>query len=231
MNYGLETQKSLEKAENYNKGIIETVKPFFGKRILEVGSSIGNLTQYFLDKDLVVSTDISKEYVEAIKKRYSEHKNFNAFVFDGADKKILSLKKNKFDTILCFNVLEHIEDDTQTLNNFHNLLEKNGCLLLLVPCHPILYGTLDSADGHFRRYTKKELLEKFSKTGFKVEKMHYINFLGMFGWLFNGKVLKKKTLPRNQLSFYDKLVPFLFSLEKFLNYPTGQSIVCIGRKK
>ena len=96
------------------------------------------------------------------------------------------------DSVICFNVLEHIEQDEKALKNIFDLLEPGGRLLLLVPSHPWLYGTLDQHLGHYRRYGKKELKNKLETLGFKVIFLKYFNRIGIWEWFLNSKILRKK---------------------------------------
>lgn len=65
-----------------------------------------------------------------------------------------------FDAITCFNVLQHIEDDQAVLTRFADLLGPNGTVCALAPGHPLLFGRLDTAFGHERRYTSDEMRRK-----------------------------------------------------------------------
>jgi SAM-dependent methyltransferase len=133
------------------------------------------------------------------------------------------------DSVICFNVLEHIEQDEKALKNIFLLLEPKGRLLLLVPSHPWHYGGLDQHLGHHRRYGKKELKNKLEATGFKVIFLQYFNLIGILGWFLNSKILKRKRLPSFQLRIYNLLVP-LFKLEKILPLPFGTSLLVVAEK-
>ncbi|MGV8140995.1 MAG: class I SAM-dependent methyltransferase [Candidatus Woesearchaeota archaeon] len=220
-----------ENAYNYNIELYKLIKPYIGRSILDVGCSIGNITKFFLSKNNnVVGIDVVSESVGIIKKKFSKNKKFKAYHMNAEDNKILSLKNNKFDTIVCINVLEHIKGDLKTLKNFHNLLESKGKLVLFVPAIPALYGSVDKADHHFRRYTKKILRKKLMDSKFRITRMKYINFLGIFGWYLNGKILKKNKVDANMLGFYNKIVPLLFKMEKHIPLPIGLSIFCVCEK-
>ena len=226
----LRIQEGMKKAKEYNKYLFFNIQPFIGKRILEIGCSIGNITDFFIDKGFVCGIDIIEEAVKTINKKYKKKKNFKAVLLNAEDKKILKLKRYNFDTIVCINVLEHIEKDTLTLRYFYKLLKKKGRLLLIVPAHKWLYGSVDKSDHHYRRYTKKEVIKKVKGAGFKIKRIHYFNFFGIFGWFLNGKILKKEMVDSSMLSFYDKLFPILVRIEKFFPGLIGLSIVCIAEK-
>ncbi|MCM8794452.1 MAG: class I SAM-dependent methyltransferase [Candidatus Omnitrophica bacterium] len=229
--YSSEIQERLKNAVHYYQWIYRTVKPFLGARVLEVGCGGGHFTRLLLDRERVVSTDISKIYVEEVAGRHKNLENFSAFVFDILDPSLLSLSSEQFDTVVCLNVLEHIEDDATALSHIGSVLAPGGRLILLVPALKWLYGEMDRADRHFRRYTKKELSCKLSDASFTLEKMLYFNFLGTFGWFLNGRILKRKLLPENQLGAFDRLVPFLAAVESVVPIPFGQSLIAIARRE
>src|SRR5437879_4103019 len=123
--------------------------------------------------------------------------------------------------------LERMEDDRASLVAMHDLLAPRGRLILLVPSLRALYGSLDEALGHFRRYVPRELAAKLSEAGFRVRHLEYFNLAGVPGWWFTGRVLRRRLIPRGALRWYDALVP-LFRLERFLPWRIGQSLIAIG---
>jgi len=126
-------------------------------------------------------------------------------------------------------VLEHIEDDRGTLADMLAILQPGGRLVLLVPALQWLYGSLDEQLLHFRRYEKTELLEKLGAAGFAIEDCRFVNRVGILGWYINGRVLKRRVLPRAQLQAFKLLLPLLRCEEK--NPPsTGMSLLAIARK-
>jgi len=236
----IQIQEGLsDKANNYNKELYRLIKPYCGKKILEVGCSIGNITRLLLNKNThVTGIDVVPQAIRIIKKNFSREndknwKNFDAHVMDASDSAILRLAKGRdgeFDTVVCMNVLEHIQKDQKALDNFYELLMTGGKLVLIVPAHQFLYGSVDKSDHHFRRYTKSSLRPKISKSGFRMIKMHYINLPGMLGWYVNGKILKKKMVDSSMLGFYDSMIPFVFRMERAVHPPIGLSILCICEK-
>lgn len=220
-----------ENGYNYNKELYKLIRPYVGRSILDVGCSIGNITKFFLKKSInVVGIDVVPESINIIRKKFSKYKNFKAYHMNAEGNEILKLKNNKFDTIVCINVLEHIKGDVKTLGDFHKILEDNGKLILFVPAIPSLYGSMDRVDHHFRRYTKKDLRKKLAYSKFKVNKIMYINFLGIFGWYINGKILKNEKVDAKIMGFYNKIVPLLFNIEKNIPLPIGLSIFCVCEK-
>jgi SAM-dependent methyltransferase len=133
------------------------------------------------------------------------------------------------DTVVCLNVLEHIEDDVATLADLYAVLPAGGRLVLIVPALARLYGTLDVHLHHFRRYEKAELEEKVRNAGFALEDCRFLNRPGILGWYLNGKILRRRVLPSGQLAAFRLLLPLL-KREEANPPPVGMSLLAIARK-
>lgn len=147
---------------------------------------------------------------------------------DASSSEILTLRPYLFDTIICLNVLEHIQDDFLTLHHFSQLLTSKGSLILLVPAHHWLYGSLDRAISHFRRYSRADIMVKLSQTGFRVQRLFAINLMGIPGWFLNSRILKSTLLPEWQLGIYERFVPAFRVAETLLGKNVGQSWIAIA---
>src|SRR5262249_34691873 len=130
--------------------------------------------------------------------------------------------------IVCFNVLEHIADDESTLRRLRELLAADGALLLLVPAHPFLYGTIDEAFGHERRYTKPELDRKLRDAGFGPAVLRHANPVGALGWLAQSRIRRRARMSYNGLDLYDRMVPALRTLDT-LPLPVGLSLWAVAK--
>jgi glycosyltransferase involved in cell wall biosynthesis len=75
----------------------------------------------------------------------------------------------RFGSILAFEVLEHIEDDREALAQAHELLAPGGRMLISVPAHQDRFTAVDEAVGHYRRYERDQLVDRFVAAGFEVE--------------------------------------------------------------
>ena len=107
------------------------------------------------------------------------------------------------------NVLEHIDNDVEALNEIRRKIKPGGKLAIYVPALPFLYSGLDEKVGHYRRYTKKELIKKVSEAGFTVKDCYYNDSLGILATL-TVKVLGYKNKvglgsPKS-IVLYDKVV-------------------------
>ena len=223
---GAATLERLAGAPKYNRWMFDRLRPWIGRRVLEVGSGIGNLSVFLQDRERVVLTDTEPWYLARLRERFGGRANIEVArlylpVVDGA------LAAERFDTVICLNVLEHIEDDVASLAAMRGLLVPGGRVVLLVPALPALYGTLDRALGHFRRYTRPELIAKLQETGLVPRHLEYFNLAGIPGWWVTGRLLRRPLIPAASLRWYDALVP-LFRLERLLPWRVGQSLIAIG---
>ena len=202
------------------------IAPAGSGRVLEIGSGIGNLSEFLLDRARVVLTDTREKYLTRLRRRFASHAHVSVARLYLPNEHS-ALENERFDTIICLNVLEHVEDDHRSLLVMRKLLEPGGRLVLLVPALSALYGTLDVALGHHRRYGRRDLSAKFAAAGLKVRHLEYFNMAGIPGWWLTGRVLRRKLIPSGSLKLYDALVP-LFRLERFLPWRVGQSLIAIG---
>jgi SAM-dependent methyltransferase len=229
-NVPLDILLKMGSLRNYNRLIFSQIKPYLGKRVLEVGGGIGNITKYLLCCEHVVVTDISGENLYYLKNLFGIYPNINILKNDITDLNSQELKQHDFDTILCLNVLEHIKDDKKALMNIHSIMNEGARSIILVPALISLQGSLDAELGHYRRYDKDKLINLLEAAGFGVEKVYYFNLCGAIGWFINSRVLKRKTFSRIQLWAFDKLCWFI-KFEAKLKLPFGISLIAVCKKR
>lgn len=227
---GAETLRVMTQAPGYNRWIADRVTPWLGQRILEVGSGIGTMTQFFLDREYVLATDRRADYLSALRNRFAKHPNVEIDVgYLELPSNDHDLADRAIDTVVMINVLEHIEDDVGAMDTVNSILVPGGRLVLLVPAVPALHGSLDHALGHYRRYRKRDLRSLAAGAGLVVEHLAYFNFLGLFGWWFNSRITRRSLLPDRQVRWFDLVVPLLRRLEAFAP-PIGLSLVMVCKK-
>ena len=141
------------------------------------------------------------------------------------------LAKERFDSIVLSNVMEHIPDDAGAVRRFAQILAPEGKVLILVPALPAIFGALDEAVGHYRRYTPDSLRTVLDSNGFDVEVLEWMNLVGIPGWFVNGKLLRRRSMPPLQLRIYDQLAPWLARAESMVKLPVGMSLFCVARKR
>ncbi len=145
--------------------------------------------------------------------------------------KFFSIKKNKFDTIVSLDVLEHIKDDKKQIRKYYNSLKKSGHLILIVPAFQFLYSNFDKDINHFRRYDKRNIKKLIKKLKFKIIKLDYFDTIGFFLSL-GSKFLSndyKKNLSK-KVFFWDKLIPLSKLLDFFLFNTIGKSLIVVLKK-
>lgn len=223
--------ETLSAADRFNDEVWRRVESFIGTDILEVGMGIGIFTEKLLARGKVFGVDIVPEFVEEARRRLGASRpGLECLVADMGAGTPDSLRGRAFDTIVCMNVLEHIEDDRGTLSRFLELLKPGGKLVLVVPAHQCLYNPLDANDGHFRRYERADLEEKLRTAGFSVIHQSCFNLFGIAGWFLNGTILRRKDLPAGQMGLFNKVAPLLFWLENLVGPPVGLSLLAVGAK-
>ena len=228
---GAATLECMAAAPRYNRWMFDRLRPWVGRRVLEIGAGIGNMSAFLVDQtrvERVVLTDTEPDYLGRLRERFAGRLHVSV-----AELRLPavspSLAAERLDTVVCLNVLEHIEDDRASLRAMHDLLQPGGRLVLLVPSLRALYGTLDEALGHFRRYVPAELSEKLGAAGFRLRHLEYFNLAGVPGWWVAGRVLRRRLIPTGALRWYEALVP-LFRLERLLPWRIGQSLIAIGER-
>ncbi len=222
----------LSSLRKYHAFLWSQVEKDAGQKIAEVGTGIGNIAPLLLNREQVWLTDYNETYLRHIRARYGNRPNVTVEKLDMdkplSDDNAANLR-GVADTVVAFNVVEHIEDDLGALRTIRELLEEAGKLLLLVPYGPRLYGKMDEELDHFRRYKRDDLQELLEKAGFTVERVSFVNALGTFGWWFNGRVLRRRRVPNFQARLNQFLLPLL-RLERRLGIPYGLSIIMVARR-
>lgn len=222
-----ETLESMSQAVWYNRWTVGKFSSFLNGDILEVGCGIGNFTQLLKQYGKVWAIDIDNNYISQTKESVNGQVKVG---FGDIEKGSYFFERQKFDTIVCLNVLEHIKDDRKAFENLYELLKPEGFLILLVPSHQFLFGQIDRSIGHFRRYAKKELEDNLKGTGFKLIKSKRLNFLGSIGWFIEGKILHKNKIDEAKVKIFNFFAPFFLNVENLIEPPMGTSILVVAQK-
>ena len=229
---GIDTLDAISFAPNFNRYMYETIKDYCAGHILEIGAGIGNISEHFINDGASIHlTDIRDNYIEVLKGKYDSTAS-HVSKLDIADPAFDSLYAhmfNSFDTVFALNVVEHIKEDAVSIRNIYKLLRPGGRIVILVPAYNILYNSFDRALEHYRRYTKKSLIN-IIKPSFNIVHNQYFNVFGILGWFVSGRILRKKTIPRNQMELYDKLILLSKTLDKLVFNKIGLSVICVGKK-
>ena len=231
---GVDTLNALAEADKFNAWMYQTIAPHLKGNILEIGSGIGNLSEYFLKNNASIwLSDIRLNYCQYLTNKFAGKSGVREILqMDLIDPQFdskFSYLFNSFDSIFALNVVEHIQDDDLAIKNCRKLLKAGGKLLILVPAYQWLYNKFDKELEHYRRYTKRSLSQLIAKY-FTVLHAQYFNLAGIAGWFISGSVMKKKIIPTSQVRIYNKLVPAFRLIDKLTFNQVGLSVIVVGEK-
>ncbi|MCX6633205.1 MAG: glycosyltransferase [Candidatus Solibacter sp.] len=226
---GAKILDSLAGTKRFNRWMADTVRPWLGTRVLELGAGIGNMTQHLSrGRKIYVASDINEEHMARSRVRFRGRPNLAVRKCDLCDSEDFKPLLGQFDSVVCLNVVEHVEDDLAALKNIRSALKPGGCAIILVPQDQKAYGTLDEVLGHYRRYSEAQLRARMEDAGFVVERMLHFNRASRPGWRFNGQLLKRRSFSRFQLKVFDTLVPLWRRIDHLFPWP-AVSVIAIGR--
>lgn len=228
MNSSKKTLESMSQAEWYNRWTLAKFASYLRGDILEIGCGIGSFTKSLLKYGNVWAIDIDNENLNQTKDVVN---NAAEVGFGDIEQGKYFFTKKSFDCLICINVLEHIRKDARALKNIYKLLKKNGVLIMLVPVHSFLFGTIDESIGHFRRYEKNKLINLLKTSGFVIDYVRILNFLGAMGWFVSSKIFKDKKIDKKRINLFNLIAPPLLFLEDLIKPPIGTSILVIAKKK
>jgi len=227
--YGSRILSAMSGVPRFNRWMGETIRPFVGNTVLEIGAGIGNLTQILMPRDRYLATDIDAHYLDYLKSYAIGKPWLDATRVDVTNSDDFYELQGSFDTVICLNVLEHVADERGALQSMRSALSEGGRLILLVPQGPGLFGSLDEALGHERRYTKPGLAEALRANGFELERMFDFNRATTPGWWLNGRVLERRSFGRLQLKLVNHTTWLLRRLDRVLPW-SGASVVAVARR-
>lgn len=216
--------------KRYNAWVWERLQPFVGQRVLETGAGSGTMTRFLYGRELIVAADKETPYVDRLRNAFRRRPGIAVERVDLESDEALSLGHYQFDTVLCINVLEHTIDDAGALRRAHQLLVDGGRVVIFVPAGRSLFGSMDRAIGHQRRYEKGELISKLQEAGFEVEYSGFQNRISRIAWWINAKLIRHRALPSAQSRVFDFFVPLFRAIEGE-NPSNGLSLIAVGRKK
>jgi glycosyltransferase involved in cell wall biosynthesis len=227
---GPEVLETLSGASRFNRWMADTIRPYTGRRVLEIGAGIGNLSSHLARRrERYIASDIDEEHLARLRTRLQHRPNLEIRQCNLAEPADFEGLEESIDTVVCLNVLEHVEDDAAALRNIHRALAPGGRAIVLVPHGQEIFGTLDVALGHYRRYKHSELRERMEQAGFTVERMIEFNRISRPGWRLNGRILKRSTISPFQLRIFDRLVWLWRRIDRWLPWPPT-SLIAIGEK-
>lgn len=218
------------------------IKPFLErnsqKHVLDVGCGDGFFTLKLLNLGYKVdATDVSPDAIKATERRIKRNNVPNIHLYN---ENLLEFEPTqKYDIILCLEVLEHIKDDLSVLNLFNSWLKKEGMLILSVPHRQDMWNYTDEIGGHFRRYSKEDLNNKLKSANFKVEDIFDYGF--PFIRLFANKIcapaekIQKSKINPPKNSFLSRTASMIIQNickidTLFINKNHGIDLIAVAKK-
>ncbi len=212
--------------------LFEQVRPFLERgTVWEAGCGIGTYTQLLVAAgcERILASDHDEDLLEIACRRFKGIEQVRLLTLDmSREEDFAKLRGESIRTIVCLNVVEHIENDLLVLRNMRALLAPKGRLVLLVPAHPMLFNGIDREVHHCRRYTAFDLSEKLRMADFRLVRLYYFNAPGILGWFLYGHVLRRRRVPEMSVGLFDRLVPvFRWTERAILRGTLGISLIAI----
>jgi 2-polyprenyl-3-methyl-5-hydroxy-6-metoxy-1,4-benzoquinol methylase len=219
----------------YYDWLVDMFVPYLGRRTLEIGAGIGTISERIVcHTDILVVSDIDQNCLDIIRPKLETVNSSCRVIYKTyklGDPCPESFKKNLFDSVVIINVLEHVKDDVSALANLKKIVNPGAKLIVFVPALQGIYGTVDKALGHFRRYSLKGLKKTLNQAGYTVIKIKYVNFLGVLGWWLNSRVLKRKVVPVSNFFYFRLAFSLVKVIEATFSIPFGISLLAIAEKR
>ena len=215
-------------------------------RILDAGCGFGQYDSFILrsfSNVSVKSVDVKEDYLSDCRTYFKKDIDKDRIKFDYAD--LLKFDHEpEFDSVLCVDVLEHIEDDVLVMTNIANSMKKGGYFVMHSPSH--IAGRDAGEDEFFVEeharagYSKEDLDEKLRKAGFDSVELHYTyGSFGHAGWVILIKYpmlwmtrFGLSVLPIMFLYYIITLIPglLLLRLDMLKENKEGAGILAIAKK-
>ncbi|MDX2178241.1 MAG: glycosyltransferase [Bryobacteraceae bacterium] len=229
--YGRAFLNNMSGTPQYLNWIADWFRPHLGDRVLELGAGIGNLSGLLMGKRLLyVAAERDPLYLHALRNRFLRTPNVEVRAIDPESPAEIRTAGEMFETLLCVNVLEYLENPAVMLDALHTAAVPGARLLVLVPNGKSLRGTLDETLGHRRRFEADELRSLLATAGFDVESVQSFNRAGTPAWWLFGKVLERRYINKITLKIFDKTVWLWREIDGLLPWP-GVSLVAVARKR
>ena len=216
------------KGLKYYDNIIAKICKYIGNEVLELGCGDGLLARkLFKFKRNITCVDNDTELLEKLKEKYNYVENLKVLNMD-ANNIGNEFGPNTFDTVIAFNLIEHIGDDKSLVKKINSILKKNGCFIGLVPAYNFLFNKLDRSVGQYRRYNTEKLTDLLQE--FTDVQIYYYNSMGILGWMVAGGLLKRDYISKNNVKIHNTLFKISNIINNFIFNKLGLNILFIAKK-
>ena len=234
--YAADDLETMSEAVRYQRPVFGLVRPHLGTHVLEVGCGIGTMSRQILDTNPALQLVCIEPNANCARRAGEELHGETRVAIRTChleECELGELQQQRFDTIVCVNVLEHIEDDVSALRLFGEVVAATrGKVLIFVPAVQRIYGPHDAALGHHRRYSKESLAAAFRAAGLDIVSIKYTNPIGLLGWMYNLYISGNTEHTTGQVRLFDRFVaPWALPLERVVTPPIGLSLFAVGRAR
>jgi len=200
--------------------------------VLDHGAGTGILSERLLTRaERVFALEPDTALFEQLAQRFAARPKVTP-VHGTLDEYLAEHGPSSLDAAVSSNVLEHLADDTGCLRLLHQALRPGGALAVFVPARAELFGSLDAAVGHLRRYSRPLLQSRLEQAGFFVQWVRYVNLAGVLPWLVSGRVLRQPAIASGNLRLFDRWIfPVAARLEDLLRVPYGLNVAALARRQ
>lgn len=218
---------ALAECQNHREWFADFAKPYLGEHPVEIGSGLGDYAMQWIPLvEKFTATEADPALFSELKKQMAAYPNVTT-------RQLLLPTQERADhsCLICYQVLEHIEDDVGALQSMARLVRPDGYIVLACPAFPFAMSPVDIATGHVRRYTKRTMRQALTSAGLEVVSVRYANSLGLICYYLFTSVLKKQPSTGGTMAIYDRLVvPVVRGIERLIRRPPfGQSVVAVAR--
>lgn len=222
--------EATAQAHNYNRWILDSIRPFLGPVIAEVGAGQGNFTRELAraKPQRLIAIEPSANLFPRL--QHTTKGIPGVELHHATLRDVSGHLAGTVDAVVYINVLEHIADDQAELTHAYRVLRPGGTLCIFVPALPWLMTRFDASIGHHRRYRRSELEQRVRDNGYQILQSRYFDLLGVVSWLIAFKLLRLR-MGTGNVRFYDRFaVPLAKVLDRLLHPPFGKSLLLIARK-
>jgi len=228
--YGRGVLNNLTGTPRYLSWMARILRPYVGDEVLEVGAGIGNISGRLMSRRLrYVAAEKDPLHLHALRNRFLRTPNVSVACIDPEVPEDLARFAGGFDTVLCLNVMEYLEDPGGVLDSLRSVLKPDGVLLIIVPNGPGLFGSLDRRLGHKRRYDAEAARLLLESHGFSIASLRSFNRAGTPPWWAYGKLFGSRNINKPVLKIFDKTVWIWRRMDPLLPWP-GLSLMIAARK-
>lgn len=223
-----ETYQDLERTHHAQEQLVLRLIPYFGDRLLEIGSGIGSISRILPIREKITLSDWRPECLESLDRGFSGKARIEVEKLDIHGNTIPDRLKDKFDSVAFLHQLQFCENESVVLKNIHSLLQSKGRVLISVPNYGET-GEYEKNLGYQRRYNLNSIKTLLEKNGFHLLHHFAANYPALQVWK---RIIKKQNLaylPLEWAKISDILVRRATFFEKYFKLD-GLTLVCIAEK-